>query len=149
MKESTEQKIREYLEQFRIKFTGEEKKRETVTLDDFITLYDDSSESSCFSCLSSDKNIHGCETVSDKIAEDICNIIEKDDKVSFYSKSQAKNLDYNQKVICRCPNWNDEGYQIATWNGEEFEFSAQPNNMFDEKVIAFCPIDDDGIPFSL
>lgn len=131
MKESTEQKIREYLESFRIEFTGEEKPGSSATLAELV-MGDDASA-----------------PVSEEILTNICNIIEKDDKVSFYSKSQAKNLDYNQKVICRCPNWNDEGYQIATWNGEEFEFSAQPNNMFDENVIAFCPIDDDGIPFSL
>jgi len=38
---------------------------------------------------------------------------------------EAKKLNYNQMVICRCPDWNDEGYQIATWNDDvtDIEYS--------------------------
>jgi hypothetical protein len=43
-------------------------------------------------------------------------------KIMYKGIDEAKKLNYDQLVICRCPEWNDEGYQIATWNGEEFEF---------------------------
>jgi hypothetical protein len=49
-----------------------------------------------------------------------------------------------QLVICRCPNWNEEGYQIATFNGSEFEYNAMPNDMFNENVIAWSPLNEDG-----
>ena len=39
-------------------------------------------------------------------------------------------------VICYCPDWNEEQYQIATWDGEEFGYSDQPNDMFNEKVLS-------------
>lgn len=61
--------------------------------------------------------------------------------------SEAKKLICNQMVICRCPHWNDEGYQIAIWNGDEFEYSGQPNDEFNSLVIAFMPIDEDGEPY--
>lgn len=57
---------------------------------------------------------------------------------------EASKLKRYQMVICRCPSWNDEGYQVAYWNGTEFEYSNQPNEMFNENVIAFLPIDEDG-----
>jgi len=65
-------------------------------------------------------------------------------KIMYKGIDEAKKLNYDQLVICRCPEWNDEGYQIATWNGVEFEFSGQPNDMFNDLVIAFLPIDEEG-----
>lgn len=62
----------------------------------------------------------------------------------YINIEESKKLKHNQLVICRCPNWNEEGYQIAYWNGKEFEYSGQPNDMFNELVIAFKPIDEDG-----
>ena len=41
-------------------------------------------------------------------------------------------------LICYCPNWSDEGYQIATWNGKEFVYDAQPNEWFSENVEAWA-----------
>lgn len=131
MKESTEQKIREYLEQFRIKFTGEEKPGSSATLAELV-MGDDASA-----------------PASEEILTNICNIIEEEETITYYPKSVAKKLEFNQKVICKCPHWNEEGFQIAFWNGDEFEFDDQPNYLFDKQVIEFCPIDDDGIPFSL
>lgn len=55
-------------------------------------------------------------------------------------------LQEHQLVLCRCPEWNDEGYQIAEWNGEEFEYSGQPNDMFNSLVIAFMVLDNNGEP---
>lgn len=37
-------------------------------------------------------------------------------------------------VICYCRDWCGLGYQIATWNGKEFEYIEQPNDMFDLTV---------------
>ena len=53
-------------------------------------------------------------------------------------------LKHGQMVICKCPEWNEEGLQIATWNGVEFEYSGQQNDSFHGLVTAFIPIDEDG-----
>jgi hypothetical protein len=37
-------------------------------------------------------------------------------------------------VICYCPEWCSSGYQIAFWNGKEFYFDEQPNDMFNDLV---------------
>ena len=60
---------------------------------------------------------------------------------------EAVKLKRGQLVVCKCPEWNDEGFQIATWEGEEFEYSGQPNDMFNELVVAFLPIDGNGLPY--
>lgn len=65
----------------------------------------------------------------------------------YKGKSEAYKLNRGQMVICRCPDWCNEGYQVAEWNGEEFEYDAQPNGAFDSTVVAFLPIDEDGEPF--
>ena len=62
---------------------------------------------------------------------------------------QAKKLKYNQMVICRCPNWCSLGYQVAYWNGEMFEYDDDPNGGFNDHVIAFMPLDEDGEPCAL
>lgn len=62
---------------------------------------------------------------------------------------ETSKLKYNQLVLTRCPNWCDEGYSIATWDGEEFVNSAAPNNLFNGCVIAFIPLDEDGEPCAL
>ena len=38
------------------------------------------------------------------------------------------------RVICYCPDWNDSEYQVAIFNGNEFYYDEQPNEMFDEHV---------------
>ena len=67
----------------------------------------------------------------------------------YESRDRAKLLTENQMCICRCPDWCDEGYQIAKWNGENFEYDNDPNGGFDRHVIAFLPLTDDGKPTSL
>ena len=64
----------------------------------------------------------------------------------YESRDRAKLLTKNQMCICRCPDWCDEGYQIAKWNGEAFEYDADPNGGFDQHVIAFLPLNKDGKP---
>ncbi|MDM1548736.1 hypothetical protein HX096_12820 [Empedobacter falsenii] len=66
--------------------------------------------------------------------------------MEYYSVNEKKLLKDEQTVICRCPEWNDEGYQIAVYSksDDEFWYSGQPNNMFNDLVIAFCPIDING-----
>jgi hypothetical protein len=58
---------------------------------------------------------------------------------TMYSKTE-KQPEEGQLVICRCPNWNEEGYQIAQYENGEFAYCGQPNNMFDENVIAWLPL---------
>jgi len=67
----------------------------------------------------------------------------------YYRKEESKRLKYNQMVICRCPNWCDEGYQVGRWNGKEFTYEADPNGWFDRDVIAFMPLNEDGEPTRL
>ena len=40
----------------------------------------------------------------------------------------------DRALLCYCPEWNDSGYQIATFNGREFEYDEMPNEMFDALV---------------
>ena len=41
-----------------------------------------------------------------------------------------------QIIICFCPEWNEERYQIAQWSvsQKEFCYESQPNDMFNEHV---------------
>lgn len=128
MKESTEQKVREFLDNYEINISRDIDNPDIITLNEMVS-----------------EN----ESASEIIWTNICNIIEEEENITYYPKSVAKKLEFNQKVICKCPHWNEEGFQIAFWNGDEFEFDDQPNYLFDKQVIEFCPIDDDGIPFSL
>lgn len=66
--------------------------------------------------------------------------------MEYYGVKEKNLLNNEQIVICRCPEWNDEGYQIAVYDKKdnEFWYSGQPNDMFNELVIAFCPIDMNG-----
>jgi hypothetical protein len=37
-------------------------------------------------------------------------------------------------LICYCPEWCDSHYQVAHWNGNEFVYDEQPNDMFSGMV---------------
>jgi len=67
----------------------------------------------------------------------------------YYEVGKANKLSYNQMVIARCPNWCDTGYQVCKWNGQEFYYDDQSNDMFNEDVIAFMPLNNDGEPCRL
>jgi len=64
----------------------------------------------------------------------------------YEDREESKNLKHGQLVLCKCPEWNEEGYQVATWNGSEFEYSGQPNDMFNDLVVGFIKLDEDGEP---
>jgi len=51
-----------------------------------------------------------------------------------------------QLCLCRCPNWCSSGYQVAIFEDGIFQFDEQPNDWFDGDVIAWLPLDEDGIP---
>ena len=40
--------------------------------------------------------------------------------------------------VVKCPEWNDEGYQVCTFNGTVFEYHSQPNDMFMDTVEAWA-----------
>lgn len=67
----------------------------------------------------------------------------------YKSIEHANKLNNNQLVLTRCPDWCDEGYQVARWNGSEFYYDSDPNGTFNEHVIAFLPLDEDGKPCKL
>lgn len=53
-----------------------------------------------------------------------------------------------QLCLCRCPEWCEEGYQIAIYEDGIFHYSDQPNSYFDKKVIAWMPLNQDGEPLN-
>jgi predicted transcriptional regulator len=62
----------------------------------------------------------------------------------MYYTIKEKTPKEGQLVICRCPDWCDEGYQIATFEDNEFQFSGQSNDQFNDLVIAWTPLNEDG-----
>jgi hypothetical protein len=69
-------------------------------------------------------------------------------RLSYISVEKAKDLEPNQLVLCKCPKWNDEGYQVAIWNGTEFEYSGQQNDGFNDLVTHFTKLDKNGQPMA-
>ena len=67
----------------------------------------------------------------------------------YYSADRGPALDRGQLVLARCPDWCIEGYQVCRWNGLEFHYYDQPNETFNETVIAFMVLTDDGEPVKL
>ena len=61
-------------------------------------------------------------------------------------KGRNKKPEKGQLCICRCPEWCDEGYQIATYDGEGFDYDNAPNGSFNEYVIAWLALNEDGEP---
>ena len=53
---------------------------------------------------------------------------------------KEKTPNESQLVICRCPEWNDEGYQVAIFENNEFQYTDQQNDMFNDLVIAWLPL---------
>lgn len=44
----------------------------------------------------------------------------------------------NRVLLCCCPEWNESGYQVAKWNGDEFTYDEQPNSMFNGMVVEWA-----------
>lgn len=65
-------------------------------------------------------------------------------KVIWYPKERRNELDHDQLVLTKCPEWCNEGFHVATWNGTEFEYRDQPNNMFDDLVTEFLILSEEG-----
>ena len=63
-------------------------------------------------------------------------------EMEFIGTEKAIELPHDTLVICKCFNWCEEGYQVAKWNGEEFKYDSQPNNMFNGCVVGFVEIKD-------
>jgi len=51
-----------------------------------------------------------------------------------------------QLCLCRCPGWCDIGYQVARFEDDMFQYDEQSNDMFDANVIAWLPLEEDGVP---
>jgi len=41
-------------------------------------------------------------------------------------------------VICYCPDWCSKEYQIAHWDGKNFCYEEQPNDMFNGYVKSWA-----------
>ncbi len=61
---------------------------------------------------------------------------------------KVKNLAINQICLCQCPDWCSEGFQVARWDGEKFDYDSSSNPEFDGKIIGFVPLDEDGLPMT-
>jgi hypothetical protein len=44
--------------------------------------------------------------------------------------------------LCKTPEWNNEGYQVARFNGKKFDFDGSPNDMLEGCVEGFIVIED-------
>lgn len=68
--------------------------------------------------------------------------------MKYFPRESASTLPDETMCICRCPNWCEIGLQIAQWNKEEgkFDYPESPNEQFDSTVIAFAPLNEDGMP---
>jgi hypothetical protein len=51
-----------------------------------------------------------------------------------------------QLCLCRCPEWNEEGYQVAVYEDGEFGYNSQPNRLFHKYVIGWMALDEEGEP---
>lgn len=67
--------------------------------------------------------------------------------LKFKPYNQAITLNVDQLCLCKCDNWNEEGFQIAVWDGEEFIYDNQPNPYFNRHVTYFMPISENEIIF--
>ena len=56
--------------------------------------------------------------------------------IEFISMKESLPTKTRQDIVyvVKCPDWNDEGYQVCSFNGKEFEYDGQPNDMFMENV---------------
>jgi len=56
-------------------------------------------------------------------------------------------LEHRQMVICRCQDWNEEGYQIAQYDKHDntIWYSGQPNDGFEDCITAFAKLSEDGM----
>lgn len=67
--------------------------------------------------------------------------------MTYKLPSEANKLKAGTLAICRCPEWCDECYQVAMWNGKSFEYDADPNGSFNDYVIGFLPLNENGYPY--
>lgn len=65
-----------------------------------------------------------------------------------YAGKKVKTPIKDQLCLCKCPNWCSEGIQVARYDGSEFDYEDSPNHMFDDNVIGWLPLDENGIPMS-
>lgn len=59
----------------------------------------------------------------------------------WYSREDAA-PPKNRPLILLCYEWSDMGYQVGMWNGKEFYFPEQPNDMFDDCVTHWSLFDE-------
>lgn len=60
-----------------------------------------------------------------------------------YKLEKPNNNLIGAMFVVNCPNWNEEGWQICTWNGSSFEYSSQSNDDFDSLVDGWIVFDID------
>ncbi len=63
-------------------------------------------------------------------------------------KSIEEKPNKRQLCLCKCSGWNSDGLQVATYNGEIFDYEDAPNDDFNEHVEGWLPLDENGVPES-
>lgn len=58
-------------------------------------------------------------------------------KAVFYSNDAPPR---GTPLLAKCPGWCASGYQVCFWGGKSFFYDEQPNDMFNEEVIAWSAI---------
>lgn len=62
-------------------------------------------------------------------------------------KSIKENPEQGQLCFCRCPNWNDSGFQITRYASKKgFYYEDQLNPLFNDYVEHWYPLNEDGTP---
>ena len=61
-----------------------------------------------------------------------------EDKIHWYPREIGYTLEKDQVVVVKCPEWCEAGFQVASWNGVEFEYADQPNDKFHGNVVSFA-----------
>lgn len=51
--------------------------------------------------------------------------------------------------LCYCPEWCEEEYMIAKWDGNKFDYSGCPNDDFDSYITSFYPLNENSIDLNI
>lgn len=55
-------------------------------------------------------------------------------------------LKRGELYLCFCPEWCTLSYQIATWEGDRFDYPDSTNDEFDNYVKSYLPLNEEGKP---
>lgn len=66
----------------------------------------------------------------------------------YYTNPNEGTPKVGQLCLCRCPDYCEEGYVVATFDGMVFDTLGSPNDALNEHVIGWIALTENGIPIS-